>query len=209
MAWITSGKFDVVADIRFPREIPDDVDINAIISEIASNISGLVHGDTRPGEDDSVDRPIPGQHLLSTPAIEAPVTTVGQHAQRTTELPGELAAQRHEKDSSAAAVDVEDAAKEAKDEEEMKLVIPPPTVVIDIDIRFKDVKAAVPLFAKDLSYRNNALMRPIVAFMNANRTLIPVHARIVMDLVSRLADKACMEIGLLTKQHFRLHAERV
>lgn len=40
-----------------------------------------------------------------------------------------------------------------------------PKVVIDIDLRFRDLKAAVPLFTSDLSYTNNALIRPIVAFM--------------------------------------------
>jgi len=55
-------------------------------------------------------------------------------------------------------------------------------VVIDIDLRFRDVKAAVPIFTRDLSYINNALIRPIVAFMNANRTLVPIHCRVVMDL---------------------------
>ena len=40
-----------------------------------------------------------------------------------------------------------------------------PRVVIDIDLRFRDVKAAVPLFTENLSYVNNALIRPIVAFM--------------------------------------------
>lgn len=38
-------------------------------------------------------------------------------------------------------------------------------VVVDIDLRFRDLKAAVPLFTPDLSYVNNALIRPIVAFM--------------------------------------------
>lgn len=38
-------------------------------------------------------------------------------------------------------------------------------VVVDIDLRFRDLKAAVPLFTNDLSYVNNALIRPIVAFM--------------------------------------------
>jgi mitochondrial distribution and morphology protein 31 len=38
-------------------------------------------------------------------------------------------------------------------------------VVVDIDLRFKDLKAAVPVFTRDLSYVSNALIRPIVAFM--------------------------------------------
>lgn len=38
-------------------------------------------------------------------------------------------------------------------------------VVVDIDLRFRDLKAAVPIFTNSLSYTNNALIRPIVAFM--------------------------------------------
>lgn len=42
---------------------------------------------------------------------------------------------------------------------------PDKRVVVDIDLRFKDLKAAVPMFTSDLSYVSNALIRPIVAFM--------------------------------------------
>ena len=38
-------------------------------------------------------------------------------------------------------------------------------VIIDIDLRFRDLKAAVPMFTSDLSVTNNALIRPIVAFI--------------------------------------------
>jgi distribution and morphology protein 31 len=38
-------------------------------------------------------------------------------------------------------------------------------LIIDIDLRFRDLKAAVPIFTNDLSYVNNAAIRPIVAFM--------------------------------------------
>ncbi|KAG9316841.1 hypothetical protein JVU11DRAFT_2911 [Chiua virens] len=54
-----------------------------------------------------------------------------------------------------------------------------PRVVIDIDLRFRDLKAVVPLFAPNLSSVNNALIRPIVAFMNAHHTLVPIHCRVV------------------------------
>ncbi|TDL26083.1 hypothetical protein BD410DRAFT_784107 [Rickenella mellea] len=58
----------------------------------------------------------------------------------------------------------------------------PLVVSIDIDLRFRDLKAAVPIFSKDLSYVNNALIRPIVAFINANRTLVPIHCKIIKNL---------------------------
>ena len=38
-------------------------------------------------------------------------------------------------------------------------------LIIDIDLRFRDLKAAVPIFNNDLSYVNNAAVRPIVVFM--------------------------------------------
>lgn len=38
-------------------------------------------------------------------------------------------------------------------------------VIVDIDLRFRDLKAAVPIFSQDLSYTHSALIRPIVAFM--------------------------------------------
>lgn len=72
-------------------------------------------------------------------------------------------------------------------------------VVIDMDLRFRDLKAAVPIFTNDLSYVNNAFIRPIVAFMkfvlmfwmqsifpnfiySAHRTLVPIHCRMVKNL---------------------------
>lgn len=42
---------------------------------------------------------------------------------------------------------------------------PTPNVLVDIDLRFRDVKAAVPLFTNELSRVNSALIRPIVAFI--------------------------------------------
>ncbi|KAI8972793.1 mitochondrial distribution and morphology protein family 31/32 [Trametes punicea] len=62
-----------------------------------------------------------------------------------------------------------------------------PKVVVDIDLRFRDLKAVVPIFTSDISYVNDALIRPIVAFMKwvagfANRTLVPIRCRVVQDL---------------------------
>ncbi|KAI0374169.1 hypothetical protein BV20DRAFT_962159 [Pilatotrama ljubarskyi] len=70
-------------------------------------------------------------------------------------------------------------------------------VVVDIDLRFRDLKAAVPLFTPDLSYVNSALVRPIVAFMNANRTLIPIRCRVVKDLSDFDGAWTMWETGLI------------
>jgi mitochondrial distribution and morphology protein 31 len=55
-------------------------------------------------------------------------------------------------------------------------------LVMDLRVHLNDVRAVVPLFTKDLSYVNNALIRPIVAYINSRRTFIPVHCRVVKEM---------------------------
>jgi distribution and morphology protein 31 len=50
---------------------------------------------------------------------------------------------------------------------------------MDLRVHLNDVKAAVPLFTRDLSYINQALIRPIVAYINSKRTFIPINCRII------------------------------
>ncbi|RHZ62681.1 mitochondrial distribution and morphology protein [Aspergillus thermomutatus] len=57
-------------------------------------------------------------------------------------------------------------------------------LVTDLRLQLNNVRAVVPLFTRDLSYINNALIRPIVAYINSRRTFIPIHCR----LVKRLGD---------------------
>ncbi|KAF2099099.1 putative mitochondrion biogenesis protein [Rhizodiscina lignyota] len=55
-------------------------------------------------------------------------------------------------------------------------------LIMDIRVHFNNVRAAVPLFTNDLSYINNALIRPIVAYINSKRSFIPVNCRVVKQL---------------------------
>lgn len=52
-------------------------------------------------------------------------------------------------------------------------------LVLELRVHLNDIRAAVPIFTKDLSYVNNALIRPIVAYMNSRRTFIPINCRVV------------------------------
>lgn len=54
--------------------------------------------------------------------------------------------------------------------------------ICDFYIRLKNPKAQVPLFTNDLSYINNAAIRPIVGYINNNKTFIPIRGRIYKDL---------------------------
>ncbi|SPQ23809.1 84402523-4481-4488-a893-16c6cd1ff137 [Thermothielavioides terrestris] len=61
----------------------------------------------------------------------------------------------------------------------------PSYLVMDMRIHLNNVRAAVPLFNNPhISYVNQALVRPIVAYINAKRTYIPINCRIV----KRVAD---------------------
>ena len=51
--------------------------------------------------------------------------------------------------------------------------------VTDLRIHLNNARAVVPLFTRDLSYINNALIRPIVAYINTRRTIVPINCRLV------------------------------
>lgn len=52
-------------------------------------------------------------------------------------------------------------------------------LVMDLKVHLIDIRAAVPIFTKDLSYVRNAMIRPIVAYMNSLHTFIPINCRVV------------------------------
>ncbi|KAI9884962.1 MAG: pre-rRNA-processing protein pno1 [Watsoniomyces obsoletus] len=52
-------------------------------------------------------------------------------------------------------------------------------VIMDLRVHLNNVRAAVPLFTKDLSYVKNAMIRPIVAYINSRNAFIPINCRIV------------------------------
>lgn len=54
--------------------------------------------------------------------------------------------------------------------------------VMDMDFRFKDTKASVPLKTPELSYLNSAMVRPVVGYISRNKAIVPIKVRIVMDL---------------------------
>ena len=53
--------------------------------------------------------------------------------------------------------------------------------VMDFFLKLNNVRAEVPLFTSELTYTNNALIRPIVAYMNSRRTYIPIKCMVVKD----------------------------
>lgn len=54
-------------------------------------------------------------------------------------------------------------------------------VVLDFRVQLNNSRAAVPLFTPDLTYVNNALIRPIVAYINSRETYIPINCQVVKN----------------------------
>ena len=56
------------------------------------------------------------------------------------------------------------------------------SILILTKINLKNLKASVPRSTPELSYMSNALIRPIVGYINANRTMIPLNLSAQMDI---------------------------
>lgn len=136
ISWITSGKLDAVLDIKFPHHPDDQVDIKAIFEEIGRNVATI----TREG---------------AHPEAGASITEMAEGIEKARGvIPGQprLARPPLRAPSSERGLSTEEMQERRQ-------------VTIDIDLRFRDLKAAVPIYTTDLSVTNNAFIRPIVAFI--------------------------------------------
>ncbi|WVW81747.1 hypothetical protein I302_103743 [Kwoniella bestiolae CBS 10118] len=179
MSWITSGKLDAVLDIKFPFHPDDSVDIKAIFDEISRNVVTITQG-VHP-EDPSVS--------TINSAIKA-----ANDANKI--IPGQARLAR-----PPLRAPKEPQYELSEEERENRR-----QVVVDIDLRFRDLKAAVPIYTTDLSVTNNALIRPIVAFINANKTLVPIHCQVAADLDDFDGSWTLFETGLMTSLSDQIYA---
>lgn len=86
---------------------------------------------------------------------------------------------RHLLDNQPHIEDLRSPEAQAAFEEEMKAAHDSRFLIMDMRVHLNSVRAAVPLFTNELSYINQALIRPIVAYINSRKTFIPVNCRIV------------------------------
>ena len=136
ISWITSGKLDAVLDIKFPHHPDDQVDIKAIFEEIGRNVATITHHGAHP----------------DTGLTAAEIADTLDKARGV--IPGQARLAR----PPLRAPHPESGLSEEEMQERRQ-------VIIDIDLRFRDLKAAVPIYTTDLSVTNNAFIRPIVAFI--------------------------------------------
>lgn len=156
-SWITKGRVDVVANVKFPRDPDEDVDLKSILHDIVDNIDAVVVN-----------------------------PEANRRRQQKMKYQGDLLVPDDEEEV------IEPTAWEIEKAQRGR-----PRVEMDFDIRFKDVKAAVPFVNPDLSYVSSTLIRPIVGYVNANRVLIPIHCGIIMDLKSFDGSWTIFDSGLM------------
>jgi distribution and morphology protein 31 len=151
LAWITAGKLDGVIDIKFPRHPDDDVDFTSVLSEIIDNVQEIAtSSSSNPTPTLSAPSPSPGGNVSSSSTKSAGREVINP-GQRPLGKPALVAPE---------VSNWREMMLGKKSEQEMAR-----EVVMDIDLRFRDLKAAVPYRAAELSYVNSALIRPIVAFI--------------------------------------------
>lgn len=138
LAWITSGKLDGVVDITFPRHPSEDVTVSSVLSEIIGNVAEIAS----PAPPSPPADPVTEQRRSKRDTINPGTRPLGKPALVAPEEEAAFFTGNHS----------------GVEEEERE-------VVMDIDLRFRDLKAAVPFRTEELSYVNSALIRPIVAFI--------------------------------------------
>ena len=147
ISWITSGKLDAVLDIKFPHHPDDEVDFKAIFDQIGRNVATIKQG-THP--DEPIVPPASG-----SPTAASPISPVDA-AVSASSANGAINPGQHRLARPALRAPRTDSPDSNEEKRQ---------VTVDIDLRFRDLKAAVPIFTSDLSVTNQALIRPIVAFI--------------------------------------------
>jgi distribution and morphology protein 31 len=207
--WIYEGNVDIVADVMFPTDPAEG--IGKVVAEFYDKMEEAVTSNrylkilestsdrSRKPEIDIIDNSTSGvfyntdneSNTPSSPLEEvlassptAPIQTTHASLPPTHPRPSSLEEdhpyEHHEEPP-------------APEEEET-----PSYLVMDMRIHLNDVRAAVPLFSNPhMSYVNQALVRPIVAYINAKRTYIPVNCRIVKRLTDFDGSWTVWDCGLM------------
>lgn len=151
-SWIHEGNVDIVADIMFPPDSDDG--IVKVMSDFYDRMEATVSSSK-----------YLHMHPLDTVRTGAPEaqTVANSASSKICMTPPDSA----HKPEPAAILSPQHANEDNR------------FLVMDLSVHLNDVHATVPLFTADLSYVSNALIRPIVAYINNKKAFIPVSCRVV------------------------------
>ena len=158
-SWIREGNVDIVADIMFP-------DDNDGIAKVMSDVYDRLEATVTQSNGQSITHPAMAEKIMEAQTSSAEAA-LNQDNIEDSNSTGETPTHPHGKQST---IEVLPVTRVADDERFM---------ILDLRIHLNDVQAAVPLFTHAISYMNNALIRPIVAYINSKRAFIPLNCRVV------------------------------
>lgn len=163
--WIHEGNVDIVADVMFPAD-PDE-SIGKVMSDFYDKMEEAVTSNRYLrilDKDLGRDR----DYIINN---EPSDPTEGHLSSATAEPRSEESFNGTPSSADSTAATLQ---QQNPDD-------PPRYLVMDLRIHLNDVRARVPMFhaTPDISYINQNLIRPIVAYINAKHTYIPINCRIV------------------------------
>lgn len=145
--WIYEGRVDIMADVMLPTE--EEEGLGKVVSDFYDQLDDLVTSNRI--------RLLRKAGIEDEPEVEALPWDTQNTDRLGARIPQELIPEKDQSEPTAA--------------EDRRYL------VFDLRIRLNDVKSAVPLLTNDISYVNQALVRPIVAYINSRRTYIPITCR--------------------------------
>ncbi|KAL2130445.1 hypothetical protein VTI74DRAFT_6391 [Chaetomium olivicolor] len=183
--WIYEGNVDIVADVMFPADPAEG--IGKVVAEFYDKMEEAVTSNrylkiletttsarTRKRKPDSniIDNSASGAFYDESSKSEPPSPSLSpENEHPTNSLTSPTATIPATPSTLAAAAALSEPSPTTET---------PSYLVMDMRISLNEVRAAVPLFNNPhISYVNQALVRPIVAYINAKRTYIPINCRIV------------------------------
>lgn len=173
--WIYEGNVDIVADVMFPADA--DEGIGKVVAEFYDKMEEAVTSNryVRMLDQNVARAREAGTDLINNSGIDLSLDGRWRGAAQ----PAEASEQQLPSTQPLTTTVVVPSSTPSPIEEA------PGYLVMDLRVHLNDVRAAVPLFNNPhISYVNQALVRPIVAYINAKRTYIPINCRII----ERLAD---------------------
>lgn len=180
--WIYEGNVDIVADVMFPAE-PDE-SIGKVMSDFYDKMEEAVTSNRYLR---ILDKDMRSADASLYNIINEPSTFPEGHLSSAT------TDSRNDEPWDPTDVDHAPAQQHISDE-------PPRYIVMDLRIHLNDVRASVPMFhaTPDISYINQNLVRPIVAYINAKHTYIPISCRIVKRASDFDGSWTIFDCGLMT-----------
>ena len=163
--WIKEGTVDIVADILFPED-EDELAFSRVVQEIVDRVEKTVSSSSS-----STTSSSPLSKSLSIDNLRSlfqSITSPPAPPPPTIRLPPWPPIQEEKEPNTG---ELSSNSNKRKDDNRF--------IVLDLHIQLSSVRAAVPIFTKDLSYVNSALIRPIVAYINSRQTYIPIQCRVV------------------------------